>query len=275
MIDAHQHVWRLGQNGCTWPTAEDGVLHRDWSFDDFRVEALPRGVQGTVLVQSQESDADSDWLLALAAADSLVAAVVGWTDLAAVDVAVRIAALAARPKLAGLRPMVQHRAADWYDDPAIVAGLRALADHGLVLDALVRVQHLPALGRLADRFPALSIVIDHAAKPAIGSAQGFADWYPRIARLAGRGNVMCKLSGLLTECGEAPAEAIEPYVAAILELFGADRVMWGSDWPVLNAASSYGAWLDMARSLVPRGDHDAVFAGTASRVYMISEAVAA
>ena len=275
MIDAHQHLWRIGENGCTWPTAEDGVLHRDWSLEDFRAEVLPRGVHRTVLVQSQESDRDTDWLLALADEEPLVAAVVGWADLAAVDAPARIAALAARPKLAGLRPMVQHRPADWYDDRGIDAGLRALADHGLVLDALIRVPHLPALGRLADRFPQLRIVIDHAAKPAIGSAQGFAGWYPAIAQLAERGNVMCKLSGLLTERGEAPAEAIEPYVAAVLDLFGAERVLWGSDWPVLNAASSYGVWLDMALRLVPRADHGAVFAGTASRVYDLSEKVAA
>jgi len=275
MIDAHQHVWRLGENGCIWPTADDGVLHRDWSLDDFRIEALPRGVRRTVLVQSQESDRDTDWLLALAEGEGLVAAVVGWADLAAPDAPARIAALAARPKLAGLRPMVQHRPADWYDDPAIDAGLRAIADHGLVLDALIRVPHLPALGRLANRFPELRMVIDHGAKPAIGSAQGFADWYPAIARLAEHGNVTCKLSGLLTERGEAPVEAIEPYAAAILDLFGAERVMWGSDWPVLNASSSYGIWLDLALRLVSREDQDAVFAGTASRFYNISEEVAA
>lgn len=275
MIDAHQHVWRIGENGCVWPTAEDGVLHRDWSLDDFRNEAVPRGVHATVLVQSQESDRDTDWLLAFAEGEALVAAVVGWADLAAADAPARIAALAARPKLAGLRPMVQHRPADWYDDPALGPGLVALADHGLRLDALVRVPHLPALGRLASRFSEVSIVVDHAAKPAIGSAEGFADWYPAIARLAERGNVMCKLSGLLTECGGAPPEAAEPYVAAILDLFGPERVMWGSDWPVLNAASSYGAWLDMALRLVPRQDHGAVFAGTAQRFYALGAAVPA
>jgi L-fuconolactonase len=275
MIDAHQHIWRLGENGCVWPTADDGVLHRDWSLDDFRAEALPRGVRRTVLVQSQESDRDTEWLLALAEGEALVAAVVGWADLAAVDAPARIAALAAQPKLAGLRPMVQHRPADCYGDPAIEAGLRALVDHGLVLDALIRVPHLHALGRLADRLPELRIVIDHAAKPAVGSVQGFADWYPGIAWLAERANVTCKLSGLLTECGEARAEAIEPYIATILDLFGAERVMWGSDWPVLNAASDYGVWLDLALRLVPREDHDFVFGGTASRVYNISEKVAA
>ncbi|MDP9422276.1 MAG: amidohydrolase family protein [Pseudomonadota bacterium] len=275
MIDSHHHIWNLGQNGCTWPTEEEAPIHRDYGLDDFRREALPLGVCATVLIQSQEDDRDTDWLLEVAANDDLVAGVIGWTDLAARDVSRHIAELARKPKLVGLRPMVQHREADWYDDPSLAAGYRAMAIHALRLDALVRVQHLPALDRLAARYPELHIVIDHAAKPEIGKPGEFDRWCSAIAPLAERANIACKLSGLLTECGTSPAEAIVPYAEAVLSLFGPDRVMWGSDWPVLELVSSYGDWLGMAKQLVPDAAHPAVFGKTAVRFYGLETKVAA
>lgn len=271
MIDAHQHIWALGRNGCTWPTRAEKPIHRDYGLEEFESVAAPRGVARTVLVQSQEDARDTEWLVETAEAAPAVAAVVGWTDLAAPDGTGRIAALAARPKLKGLRPMVQDRAPEWYDDPALEAGFRAMAEHGLRLDALVRVPHLPALERLARRMPELPIVIDHAAKPRIGAESGLAVWHAAIAPLAERPNVFCKLSGLLTECGEAPAEAAEPYIAAILDLFGPQRVMWGSDWPVLELAGTYSDWLDQALGCVPAAAHEAVFGGTAARFYGVGD----
>ena len=269
MIDAHQHIWQLGRNGCIWPTAAEEPIFRDYGLAEFRAEAAPCGVARTVLVQSQEDARDTDWLLDLTEGDDLVAGVVGWADLGAPDAPARIAALAARPKLKALRPMVQDKAAHWYDDPALDPAFAAMVHHGLRLDALVRVQHLAALDRLAKRFPQLAIVIDHAAKPRIDAADGFAEWHAGIAPLAARPNVFCKLSGLLTECGSAPAESIEPYVAAILELFGPERAMWGSDWPVLELAGAYAAWNQAARELLPAQDHAAVFGGVARQVYRL------
>jgi len=259
MIDAHVHIWRLGRNGCIWPAEEDGMLFRDWSLDDY-----PGG--RVVLVQSQESILDTEWLLDVAAHDDRVAAVVGWADLHAPEW------IAERPKLVGLRPMVQGREADCYDDPSLAPGFAAMLDHGLRLDALVRVKHLASLGRLAARYPQLPIVIDHAGKPEIGG--GFVAWREAIAPLAALPNMMCKLSGLLTECGDAPADAVAPYVAEILDLFGAERVMWGSDWPVVNAVSSYEAWLAQAEALVPAAAHEAVFGRTAARFYGLAEEAA-
>lgn len=272
MIDAHQHVWALGRNGCVWPTEAEGPIFRDFALADFRAEAAPHGVTHTVLVQSQEDARDTGWLLELAEAAPDVAAVVGWTDLAASDAAGRIAALADRPKLKGLRPMVQDRAPDWYDDPALEPGFGAMVEHDLRLDALVRVPHLAALDRLARRMPELPIVIDHAAKPRIGTDGGFAEWHSAIAPLAERRSVFCKFSGLLTECAGAPAEAIEPYARSILDLFGPERMMWGSDWPVLELASTYGEWLSLARALVPTAAQEEVFGRTAARFYGAGEA---
>jgi L-fuconolactonase len=273
MIDAHQHLWTLGSNGCVWPTANDGPIFRDVSLDDFRAEAAPLGVTGTILVQSQEDERDTAWLLGIADEEELVSGVVGWTDLTAGAGATRIAALAAHEKLVGLRPMVQHRGADWYDRPELDPSLMTMIDHGLSLDALVRGRHLASLDRLAGRYPELRVVIDHAAKPEIERADGFGQWRAAIAPLADRPNIYCKLSGLLTECGAAPAEAVEPYVHAIIDLFGPERVMWGSDWPVLELASGYCAWLGLCLELVPGHARDAVFGGTARRFYALEARV--
>jgi L-fuconolactonase len=257
MIDAHVHVWRLGANGCTWPPPELAAIHRDFTLADYRAASSP-AIDRVILVQSQEDPADTSWLLSLAEADPLVAGVVGWsplTDAAAID------ALARHPKLVALRPMVQDRSADWFDAPALDPALAAMARHGLVLDALIRPRHLPALARLAARHPALRIVVDHAAKPEPGAV---ASWAEALRAVAARPNAACKLSGLLTEL---PAEAIPEAIAVIRAAFGPDRLLWGSDWPVLTLADSFAAWLDRARALVPEADHPAVFGGTARTFY--------
>lgn len=269
MIDAHHHLWQIGRPECLWPTPAEEPIHRDHEIAEYREVAAAAGIRRSILVQSQESADDTLWLLDLAGAEPLIAGVVGWADLAAPGAKSIIAALAARSKLVGLRPMVQNRAADWYDDPALEPAWQAIVAHGLRLDALVRVPHLASLGRLARRRPELRIVVDHAAKPSIGDAEGFAAWYPEIARLAERPNVSCKLSGLLTECppDRRRPEILAPYAAALVDLFGPERLMWGSDWPVLNLAGDFASWLAMAKQLVPRSVHAAVFERTAVRFY--------
>jgi L-fuconolactonase len=267
LIDTHVHLWRIGANDCTWPTADLAAIHRDHDLAEYEALANLRGITGAILVQSQESERDTRWLLEQAAGSALTAAVVGWTDLSAADVDARIDALALAGPLIGVRPMVQDLPGDWFDDPALDAGLRHLAGARLTLDALIRPRHLAALDRLAGRHPALRIVIDHAAKPAIGE-NGFVAWHDAIAPLARHPNVACKLSGLLAETArDQPAEAVLPYVDAIVALFGGDRVIWGSDWPVLNLRGAYGAWLAMTRAAIPTADHDAVFGGNAGRFY--------
>lgn len=264
MIDAHVHLWQLGRHDCTWPTPADGPLFRDWRLDDLLPEVEAAGVDQVMLVQSQESSADTAWLLDVATVEPRVAGVVGWADLA--DRA-GMAALPSSPALRGLRPMVQNKAADWYDRPELASGLTAMADRGLVLDALVRPAHLPSLTRLAARRPDLSIVIDHAAKPA-GQA-GLAAWVAAIAPLVLHPAVWVKVSGLLTEL---PVEAVPGAIEALLALFGAERLIWGSDWPVVTASSTYRQWLDLARGAVPVADRSALFGGNAARCYRLEPA---
>src|SRR5579875_3712778 len=198
IVDAHLHCWRLGRNGCSWPTPELTAIHRDFVIDDWWREAAPLHIGAGVLVQSQPSERDTGWLLGLARGDPRIAGVVGWVDLAARDAPARIAALTAHPKLRGIRPMLQDLPDDgWILSPALAPAIEALIAHGLCFDALVKPRHLPHLLRFAERHPDLPIVIDHAAKPDI--AQGVLDpWRSHIAALAEFPRTGCKLSGLLT-----------------------------------------------------------------------------
>lgn len=258
MIDAHVHVWRIGEHGCTWPGADLPAIYRDFDLTDLR-EAAGDAVEGVVLVQSQEDAADTRWLLGLA--DPLIRGVVGWADLQAPDSAREVRALAAHDRLKGLRPMVQDREADWYDR-ADDGAIAAMGEARLVLDALVRTRHLESLARLAARHPVVTIVIDHAAKPDFGD---LASWERAMRAIARYANVHAKFSGLLTE----PDAAVAHVFGTLWEAFGPERLIWGSDWPVLTLAADYREWLKMAEDLVSPEHQDAVFGANARRVYRL------
>jgi L-fuconolactonase len=289
VIDAHQHFWKIGAHDCTWPTADLPLIYRDFVPADLAPLAQAAGVTGTVLVQSQESDADTDFLLRLASESSLIKAVVGWVDLASPTAATRISRLAQHPKMRGLRPMLQSLPQDnWILSPDLELAIAEMKLANLSLDALVRVRHLPFLRIFAKRHPNLPIVIDHAAKPAIahGSPKGergekyekgeFDTWLASMAALAELPQVYCKISGLLTEAtAEQGLDELRPYITQLYHLFGAERLMWGSDWPVLNLApnsqyAAYGDWLAMAKLLLPvagASELDLIFEQTARKFY--------
>lgn len=271
-IDAHVHFWRIGCNDCAWPPPELTAIHRDFLPGDWRREADVAGIDAAIAVQSQPSERDTTWLLELARDDARIAGVVGWVDLAARDAPDRIAALSENPKLRGLRPMLQDMPDDdWIVSDAVMPAADAMVAHHLCFDALVRPRHLPHLLRFAERHPDLQIVIDHAAKPDI--AHGELDpWRARIAALAELPNVSCKLSGLVTEAGDARQfDDLRPYVEHLLATFGARRLLWGSDWPVVNLAADYSRWLNLADTLagLAGAERAALFGGNAVRVYGI------
>jgi L-fuconolactonase len=278
VIDAHLHFWSLATPGHEWPTAETPALHRDFGPEDLRQAAAPAALAGAVLVQSQPTDADTDWMLALAAREPLVRGVVGWVDLAAADAPQRIAHLARRPKMRALRPMLQAiEDSEWPLQDALAPAIAAMVAHGLRLDALAQPRHLPMLARFVDRWPDLPVVIDHAAKP--DAASGALDpWRDDMAALAARG-LYCKLSGLRTE--QAPGQSADDLAAHVDHLvacFG-ERLMWGSDWPVLTRfGATYAEWLADARRLarLSGAASDRLFAGCAREFYAlsISDAVA-
>ena len=270
MIDAHLHIWQLARGDYGWLTPALGAIHRDVTLDDWRAVSRPCGVHGGVLVQAAPTEAETAFLLDQAEPADDVLAVVGWVDLLARDAPARIEALARRPKLRGLRPMLQDIAdPDWMLQPALAPALQAMVGCGLVFDALVKPVHLPRLLRLAARHPDLRIVIDHGAKPAIpGDAAGWAAWTEGLQALARETVAFCKLSGLWTEAVPgSPVAMVQRHAGWLLQCLGPARCLWGSDWPVLELAGRYEAWQVAARDGVPAEDRIAVFEGTARLAY--------
>jgi L-fuconolactonase len=272
-IDAHQHYWRIGRGGHSWPGADLPAIHRDFLPDDLAPLLARHRISRTVAVQSQPDDRDTDWLLDLAAANDSIGAVVGWVRFRDRDAAARITALSASPKLRGIRPMLQDLAPGWITDRSAAPALSSMAATGLVFDALVRPQHLQDIATIARRHPELRIVIDHAAKPAIAE-QTLDPWRGDIATLAACPNVACKLSGMVTEArGDWKVADLRPYVDHLLAAFGPARLLWGSDWPVSLLAASYDRWIEAAEALlahVSDTERVAVFGGNAARLYAIN-----
>ncbi len=264
-IDAHHHVWRLDRGDYNWLTP-DMAIHRDYGLDDYR--ELLGDIEASILVQAAATDAETAFMLATARGSrGLVRGVVGWTDLAATDVAETITALR-DDLLKGLRPMLQDIAdTDWILRTDVSRGLAAMADAGLRLDLLVTPRHLPILPELARRHRDLAVVIDHGAKPDI-AAGAFQPWANDIARIAWETPWCCKLSGLATEAGrDWQAADLRRYVDHLLDCFGPSRLMWGSDWPVVELAGGFAKWREAAIALVPAECHAAVLGGTAARFY--------
>ena len=276
-IDAHQHFWRLARGDYGWLTPDLGSIYRDFDESDLAPILARHGIENSILVQAAPTEAETEYLLSLARGSRVVAGVVGWTDFEAEDAAERIAARAREPLLKGLRPMLQDLADDaWLLRSDLVPAFRAVREHGLRFDALVKPRHLPILIRFVERHPDLPVVIDHGAKPDIErwnpAGAEFRRWTAQLKTLASLG-CYAKLSGLVTEAGIGwTADALRPYVDALLACFGPERLMWGSDWPVVNGGGGYDAWREASLSLtahLPARERENLFGGTAARFYGI------
>lgn len=270
VIDAHVHYWQVARGDYAWMTPDLSIC-RDFLPEDGAPLFDAAGVDGIVLVQAADTEAETLYMLQLAERDRRVRGVVGWIDMEGPDAPDRLAALARNPLLRGIRPMWQDIAADdWFLRPQQDAAYRAVVELGLVFDALARVRHLPLMPKLVERHPDLPVVIDHAAKPEI-SAGNFASWRRDMAVMAGFPQVMCKFSGLVTEARPgSPIEAVMPYAETLLELFGPRRLIFGSDWPVVTTHQSYAAWWDWAHRLTAALgalDRAAIFGGNARSFY--------
>ena len=279
VIDAHHHVWDLAARDQPWLAGADmAPIRRTFTVDDLRPAARAAGVEATVLVQTVTVAAETPEMLAVADADPLVAAVVGWTDLTSPAVADELARLAGGPgggRLAGIRHQVQSEPdPDWLRRPDVIRGLRAVAAAGLAYDLVIRPHQIPAATWAAAAVPGLTLVLDHAGKPRVGGDLG--GWTAAVRALAALPNTACKLSGLVTEApGGATAEAFAVVADVVLGAFGADRVMFGSDWPVCLLASDYARVMALARSLtagLSPAERAAVFGGTAARAYRLGAA---
>jgi L-fuconolactonase len=244
------------------------ALRRPFGFDDFRAAAP--AVTASVAVQADTTEQETRELLA-----TPVAAVVGWVDLTAPDVADRLAALR-HPRLVGVRHTVESEPdPEWLLRADVRRGLRAVAAAGLRYDLLVVPHQLPAAVRLARGLPELPLVLDHGAKPPIAGG-GWEPWSSDLAALAACEHVHCKLSGLVTEASwDGWRDQVGPYAARLLEAFGPDRLMFGSDWPVCTVAASYAEVLELAQAAIAglsEGERAAVLGGTARRFYGIATA---
>jgi len=285
-VDAHQHFWRLARGDYDWLDQGDPALAplaRDFEPDDLAPLRRANGIGRTVLVQAAATMEETEHLLALADGHPEIAGVVGWIDLSDPGRLPVLERWALHPAFKGVRPMLQ----DLPDTEWIVHGphpamVQALIERGLRLDALVKPPHLAALTRFVERWPELKVVIDHAAKPALREgwqAAWVAPWRTGLAELAAHPQVCCKFSGLLTEAAPeqipspgAAQDLITPVWEELLRQFGPERLMWGSDWPVLNLAADYGRWADIAGrfiDLLPLPDRQAVWGGTAEAFYQL------
>jgi L-fuconolactonase len=274
-IDAHQHYWQIARGDYGWLTPQQGVLYRDFMPEDLRQALTDSHVTGTVVVQAAPTEAETRFLLDLARQHAEILGVIGWVDFEAPGIRERIRALVEEGsgKLKGLRPMVQDISdPGWLSGAQLDPAFEALLEYDLVFEALVKPVHLDVLLQRLRRHPGLNAVLNHVGKPDI-AARSFEPWARHIEELAEGASIYCKLSGLLTEAEPGAAlESFDPYVAHVFACFGPERVMWGSDWPVVTTRASYREWFDMARKLVARhvpGYEDAVFRRCATRCYQL------
>jgi L-fuconolactonase len=273
-IDAHQHFWQMGRLEYPWMPPEPSILRQDF-LPEHLAPILERSrFDGTVVVQAHQSLAETHWLLELAEATEFVRAVVGWVDLTDPQLGTVLDELQRRPKFKGVRHLVHDEPDDrWLLRPDVLAGLAELARRGLPYDLLLRPGHLPLVPQIAERVPELRMVIDHIAKPLIAD-RVMEPWARDIEEASRLPQVYCKLSGMITEADHESWKAVDlrPYVAHVMRIFGANRLMFGSDWPVCLLAGSWKAVLAaFTQSIGPQRIElrERLLGGTAQEFYRI------
>ena len=277
IVDAHHHFWDPARAEYPWLTGELAPIRRAFGPADLRPLLTEQGVARTVLVQTRSSLDETREFLATAAATDFVAGVVGWVDLTATDVAATLEELLALPEgrwLVGVRHQV-HDEPDprWLLRDDVRRGLGAVGAAGLAYDLLVRPRELPAALEVARGLPDVRFVIDHLAKPRIAHGAD-PEWAERLAPFSELGHVSCKLSGMVTEAGwdRWRPDDLAPFVRQVLGWFGADRAMFGSDWPVCLVAAPYGRVLEALRPTLAglsASEQEAVLGGSAVRFYRL------
>ena len=273
-LDAHQHFWQYNQVEHTWMNDSMGVLKRDYMPADLKPLLDANGFNGCVAVQARQNLEETRWLLQLSEQNAFVKGVVGWVDLRANDVDAQLERFADNKKLVGMRHIVQDEPDDRFLlGDAFMRGVKRLAAHGLVYDVLVYPKQLPAAVEFVRAFPEQPMVLDHIAKPPIGE-KCLEPWATEIRALAKSRNLSCKLSGMVTETTWRgwKAEDFKPYLEVVLEAFGPERLMIGSDWPVCLLSAEYREAIGLVKDFIGSlsGDEQAsILGGTCARVYGI------
>lgn len=272
-IDAHHHLWRYLSPGPAWMQG-DGmeVLRRDFLIDDLRAVTAEAGVTGTIVVETERTIAETEWLSKVAASDDLICGVVGWAPLTVADASSEIEKVAALPKMKAIR----HPIHDEPDEQFVFRedfnrGIAALKQFDLGYDILIFEKHLPQTIQFVDRHPDQVFILDHVAKPRIRE-RVLDPWRDNICELARRPNVYCKLSGMVTEADwhAWSDEGLSPYIETVLEAFTPKRLMFGSDWPVATLAASYRRWIGTVRLAIAQlseDERDWILAKTAIDAY--------
>lgn len=261
----------MARDDYGWLTPDAGPIYRDFAPHDLAPLLAAAQIDKTVLVQAAPSINETEYMLGVADATPFIGKVVGWIDSEKPRHTRHLDRWANHTKFAGVRPMIQDIPdPEWMHRPDIAWTFDALRDLDLTFDALGTPIHIAPFLRLFEKYTDLRVVIDHCLKPQIRD-QAFDDWAAGMSRLAQETSACCKLSGLVTEAASGWSAAdIAPYAAHIIEAFGPDRVMFGSDWPVVNMAATYAQWVDLAEKLVTTPtDRDKIFGLTAARFYRI------
>lgn len=274
-IDSHQHYWKADRGDYHWMSPEVPLLRRDYLPIDLRPLLLGNGIQKTVLVQAAQTTAETDFLLNLAAVDDSIAGVVGWLELDDAGFPAQFERYRQSAKFIGVRPMLQDLPDDdWILRPRVLEALRLLADADFPFEFLTYPRHLPFVLQVLDAVPGLRAVVDHISKPEIRAGRQ-EPWKSWMARIAQHQNLYCKFSGMITEADHQhwSTSDLRPYVEHVVECFGIDRVMFGSDWPVCLLAGSYSQVIAALRELLsPVLNEDAerkIFGANAARFYKL------
>ena len=272
-IDSHQHFWSPSRGDYFWMEGEAlAPIRRDILPRDYEPLRKTHGIDKTVLVQAAPTTGETEYMLGLADATDFVARVVGWINFEIPSDMENLQHWAAHKKFSGIRPMIQDIPdVDWMHRADVQWGFQAIVDLDLTFDALGFPIHLDNFLKLFNRYSTARIVIDHCMKPVIRNGE-FNDWARGMKTIARETNVFCKLSGLATEAKPGwTTETLRPYAEHIIDVFGPARVMWGSDWPVVELNGTYASWREAAESYLTNTDErKEVFGGTAARFYKIT-----
>ncbi len=274
-IDSHQHFWNPARGDYDWMPMDNPTLARSYAPSDLEPHLIANGIDHTVLVQAAATVEETEYMLGIADATPRVAGVVGWIDFEDSADSHHLRRLAKHPKFLGVRPMIQDIPDDhWMLRDDVQWAYQMVIDCDLTFDALGFPRHLENFLTLLTRYPEMRVVIDHCMKPQIRahSDESFGHWADGMARLAEKTSTRCKLSGLATESDGWSLEKMRPYVVHLLEVFGPERLMWGSDWPVCRLEASYDDWFACARALtahLPENAQAQIFGETARAFYRL------
>ena len=240
IIDSHQHFWNYDPDRDAWIDASMEVIRKDFLPEDLKLILEQNGVDGCIAVQADQSETETEFLLACAEQNPFIKGVVGWVDLIAENLEDRLKHYAANPLFKGVRHIVQAEKDDYLFREDVQGGISKLSKYNLAFDILVFPQQLPAAIELVEKFPEQTFVLDHIAKPNI-SAPMTETWKTNITALSKFENVSCKLSGMVTETKDFAFadEDFAPFMDHVFSSFGANRILFGSDWPVCLLAADY------------------------------------